>query len=177
MVAFLVIGALGLAIVVLSLVLGEFLEGVFEGFDIDVDVDVDADGLFSTPVIGSFLAAFGFGAALVMYATNSGAGIAALGGVGSGVIMGGAALVITRAFMHMPTDRNVNTRDLVGKAGVVISPIPVGGFGEVTVRHAGQLLKLHARSEEALAAGTPVWVIAVTSPSSVFVKGDEYPML
>lgn len=177
MAAFLVIGSLGLAIVVLSLVLGEFLEGVFEGFDIDVDFDVDADGLFSTPVIGSFLAAFGFGAALVMYATNAGAGVAALGGVGSGIVMGGVALAITRAFMRMPTDANVNTRDLVGKAGVVISPIPEGGLGEVTVRHAGHLLKLHARADGALPAGTPIWVLAVTSPSSVFVQRDEFPMM
>ena len=164
MVGYIVIGSIGLAIVMLSLVIGEVMDGVFEAFDLD------GGGLLSTPVIGSFLAAFGFGAALLMYGAEVSAGIGALGGLGSGVVVGGVAFAITRSLINMPTDAPVRTADLVGKPGTVVTRIPEGGLGEVTVNHAGQHLKLNARAGEPLAAGVPVVVTAVTSTSSVVVR-------
>ena len=121
-------------------------------------------------MIGSFLAAFGFGGALVLSATDAGAGPAALVGAVAGVALGGVALVITRALMHMPTDEPVRFADLVGRPGVVVSPIPMDGFGEVSLVHLGQRMKLNARASKAIAGGRDVVVIAVSSASSVVVE-------
>jgi hypothetical protein len=55
-VGYLIVGGVGLAIIALALVVGELFEHIFSA--------LDADGAFSSPVVGSFLAAFGFGAAL-----------------------------------------------------------------------------------------------------------------
>lgn len=169
MTGFLVIGAVGLAVVLGSLVVGDFLEGLFDGFDVGA-------GVFSAPVIGSFLAAFGFGASLIMTATGIGAAGGALGGLASGVVIAALALFMTRALMDMPTDAPVRTADLVGSTGVVITPIPHGGFGEVSLTHAGQITKLSARAPQPVAAGTTVVVTQVTSSSSVLVRPADAAM-
>jgi hypothetical protein len=162
---FLAIGAVGLLIVLLSLILGEIFDGLFDALDVDT-----GSGLFSAPVIGSFLAAFGFGAALAMFATGMGALGGSLAGLGSGMVIGGVALGITRSLMNMPTDAPVRTGDLVGKTAIVVTRIPPEGFGEVSLTHAGQVLKLNARAAEATPAGAAVVVETVMSSSSVFVK-------
>ncbi len=166
MTVFLIIGAIGLALIVVTLVVGELFEGIVDG----IFGDVDAGGVFSTPAIGAFLAAFGFGAALILYATSMGSGIAALGGLGAGLVVGGIAAAITRSLMNMNTDATVNTNDMISSTGSVITTIPEGGLGEVSVRFQGQVLKINARSQTALAPGTPVTVTAVTSPTSVIVE-------
>lgn len=165
MTAFLVIGGVGLAIVVVSLVVGEVFDGLFDAIDLDV-----GGGLLSGPVIGAFLAAFGFGAALVMYATGAGAALGALAGLGSGLVVGGIALALTRSLMAMPTDATLRSADLVGASATVVTRIPADGLGEVTLTHLGQLLKLSARAAEPIPAGVPVVVAAVLSSSSVLVE-------
>ena len=56
MTTFLVIGIVGLVLVGVSLVLGDIFDGVF---------DVLAGDVFSSAVLGGFVSAFGFGAALM----------------------------------------------------------------------------------------------------------------
>lgn len=162
---YLVIGGVGLLIVLAALVLGEVLDGVFGAFDLDV-----GGGVFSAPVLGSFLASFGFGAALVMASTNANATVAALGGLGSGVVVGGIALAMMRSLMSMPTDATVTTRGLEGTPGVVITPIPADGYGEVTIRHHGEQRKYNARAAEPLPVGVQIQVTAVLSASAVVVE-------
>lgn len=162
MTAFLIIGSVGLLILIASLVLGEIFDGLFEG--------IEAGGVLSGPVIGSFLAAFGFGAALTMYATNVGSGVGALAGLGSGVVVGGVSLLMTRNLMSMPTDEPVRSADLVGTEATVVTRIPESGIGEVSLVHRGQLMKMGARSSQAVASGARVTVVSVTSPSSVVVE-------
>jgi membrane-bound ClpP family serine protease len=160
--AFLVIGAVGLAIVVISLVLGDLFDGVFG------DVDL-AGGAFSSPVLGSFLASFGFGAALIQYSTDANATVAALGGLVSGLVVGALALFMTRSLMHMPTDATVTTSGLEGRTGIIVSAIPQDGYGQVTLRHHGEQRMYNARATDPIAAGTPVRVTAVLSSSAVQV--------
>lgn len=167
MTVFLIIGSVGLGIVVLSLVLGDLLEGVFESLDIDV-----GGGVFSTPVIGSFLGAFGFGGAWLLGATDASTGVASVGGVAAGVALGGAALAITRSLMRMPTDEPVRISDLVGKAAGVVSAIPANGFGEISLVHQGQRMKLSARAATPVPTGGRVVIVAVYSPSSVMVESE-----
>jgi membrane protein implicated in regulation of membrane protease activity len=167
---FTVIGAVGLLIVLATLVVGELLDGLFGALDIDA-----GGGVFSAPVIGSFLAAFGFGAALIMTSTRADATLAALGGLASGLVVGGLALVMMRTLMRMPTDETVTTRGLEGTPGVVITAVPAQGYGEVTIRHHGEQRKYNAMADEELPAGTRVQVTAVLSPSAVVVAPVASP--
>ncbi len=164
---YLIVGCLGLLVVVSSLVIGDFLDGLFDGIDA-------GGGLLTTPVIGAFVAAFGFGGALVLSATPAGHVLAALAGLGSGVGVGAVAAFATRGLMNMHTDEPVRTGDIVGKFGTVVTRIPADGLGEVTVSHAGHLLKFNARADESLPSGTSVMVTATTSSTSVVVRRAEF---
>ena len=167
MVGYIVIGSIGLGLVVISLVLGEIFDSVFEAFDLD------GGGIFSTPVIGAFLAAFGFGAALIIYTTKTGPGLSALGGLASGIAMGGVALFMTRTLMNMPTDDPVRSSGLMGRTATVVTRIPADGYGEISVTYAGQYMKVSARAPEPIPAGVKVVITDVTSASSVVVKRDD----
>lgn len=156
---FVVIGLVGVAIVVATLVFGDVLDGLLEGIDL-------GSGLFSAPVIGGFLAAFGFGTALTQERLGS---LATVVGVGAGVVFGGAALLLTRSVMRMRTDATPRAADLAGRLGVVLTPVPSSGYGRVRVTHLGQQLHLSARADRPLPAGTQVVVVDVVSPTAVVV--------
>lgn len=169
-VAYIVIGVVGLALLLLSLVLGEIFDGLFGALDLDF-----GGGIFSGPVIGAFLASFGFGAALIMFGTGVGATAGAFGGLASGVVVGGLALVMMRSLVNMPTDETATTAGLEGTPGIVITTIPEEGYGEVTVRHHGEQRKYNARAGERIAAGTQVWVTGVLSTSALLVAPTPPP--
>lgn len=167
MTVLLTIGAVGVGLLLLSLVLGDFLDGVFDG------LDVDGGGLFSTEVIGAFLGAFGFGGALLLSTSDVGLPLAVGGGAVAGIIGGGVALLVVRIFVRMPTDATPRSSDLAGKLGRVVTRIPSGGLGEITVFHAGHRIKVSARSAEPIAFGTDVVIVDVLSPTSVLVARSE----
>ncbi|MEX1162115.1 MAG: hypothetical protein WEB03_00900 [Nitriliruptor sp.] len=165
--AFIVIGAIGLLLLLASLVLGEVFDGLFGAFDVDA-----GGGVFSGPVLGAFLAAFGFGAALIMFSTGVGATAGALGGLASGLVLGGLSLLMMRSLVNMPTDETATTQGLEGSPAIVITTIPDEGYGEVTVRHHGEQRKYNARAAERITAGTQVWVTAVLSTSALLVSAS-----
>lgn len=166
---FVIVGAVGVALVVVSVLFGDFLDGVleFEHFEV-------GDGLLSTPVIGAALAAFGAGGALLLRGLELSMLGAVAGGAVSGVVLGGVTLALLRTLMHMPTDATPRTADLVGSLGRVITRIPPEGLGEITVVSGGQRMKLSARSDAPVASGASVIVVDVLSPTSVVVTESEF---
>jgi len=163
-IGYIVIGSIGLGLLVISMAVGEIFDSVFDAFDID------GGGILSTPVIGAFLAAFGFGAALIIYTADPGPGVSALGGLASGLSVGAVALFMTKSLMNMPTDERVSSSGLAGRTGTVVTRIPAEGYGEVTVSYAGHSMKVNARAPEPIAAGTRILVTDVLSSSSVVVR-------
>lgn len=175
MTAFLVIGGVGLALLFVSFVAGEFLHGVFSVFDSD---------LVSTSAVAGFVAAFGFTGALVVPGLGVGWAIGAGLAAGLGVAAGVGTL--TKMLMKGGDEATVRREHLVGLTGSVITAIPGGGFGQVNVTVAGHITVLNARSEGPIPAGTAVSVVAVLSPTSVQVarvasdqpdtgQGDQWP--
>jgi membrane protein implicated in regulation of membrane protease activity len=121
------------------------------------------------PVIAGFLGAFGFGGAIVA-GLGGGWALSAVVGVVAAVPAGWLAGRALHAAMNISTDATLTSNDLLGAAGVVISPVAVGRLGEVRLAIAGQQMKFHARSDQALALGDRVFVISVLSPTSVLVE-------
>lgn len=159
MVAFMVVGGIGLLLLAVSFVAGELLDGVLDGLGGD---------WLSGAAIAGFLAAFGFGGALALNA-GTGTGLAAAVGVAAGATAGGFAGWLTTTLSRDGGDAGIRSADLTGREGTVISAVPADGYGEVTVTVTGHLTKLNARAEEPLAVGTPVRVTAVLSPTAVQV--------
>jgi membrane protein implicated in regulation of membrane protease activity len=164
---FLVIGALGLVVLLVSLFAGELGElGIG---------DLDVDGWFSVPALAALLGGLGFGGAAAVGVLPEALpdGVTALIAVGAGLVvalpLAWGAVRLSRGLRDMPTTETLTRHHLVGAQGVVLSAIPPGGFGEVRLALAGQALKFSARSDLALPTGTPVYVIDALSDTAVEV--------
>jgi len=159
MAIFLVVGVVGLAVLLVSLLLGDVLDGVADALPGD---------LFSTEVVGAFVAATGFGGAAAL-AAGAPTGLSWLVGLGAGVVFGAFGAWLTRLIRGGGSDATLNTDDTVGYGGRVVSAIPESGFGSVSVVVGGHTVRLNARSDVPLEAGTEIHVTGVLSPTAVTV--------
>ena len=158
-----VVGVLGVVLLLASLVFGDLLDGLVDSADL-------GGGILSTEVIGAFLAAFGLGAALLSAGLSASTGAALTGGVAAGLVTGAIAALISRSFLNMPTDATPAARHLDGRVARVVTRIPADGLGEVALTVGGHRMKLSARADGPIAAGSDVVIVAVTSPTSVVVS-------
>jgi membrane-bound ClpP family serine protease len=159
MTVFVVIGLIGLALLTASLVFGELLDGVFDA--------LSAEWL-SGAVLGGFVSAFGFGAALADTTGVSQGAVIAIG-VGAGAVFAWFAAWLTRVVRSGETDGTPRTDDVIGHAATVVSSIPADGFGIVTVRIGGHVVRYNARAEAPIEPGEEVHVTGVLSPTAVTV--------
>ncbi len=162
MLTFLVIGGIGVVLLLVSLVVGDFLDGV---------LDFGGD-LFGAEALAGFLGAFGFAGAIAMDSTDS-LGTSILVGLAAGAVIGGLAGWATSILKKGGDESNVRSSSLTGRHGTVISAIPAEGYGQVSVTVAGHITTLNARCPGGLPAGTPVTVTAVLSPTSVSVAARD----
>ncbi|GAB2678555.1 hypothetical protein [Thalassiella azotivora] len=160
MLAFMIIGGVGIALLLVSLVAGEVFDGLLEGVGGD---------LLSGAAVAGFLSAFGFVGALVLNATDS-SGLA----IGAGLVAGGAIGALagwgTKLLSKGGDEATVRSTSLVGRQGTVITAVPADGLGQVSVVVAGHITQLNARANEPLPTGTAVTVTAVLSATSVLVE-------
>jgi membrane protein implicated in regulation of membrane protease activity len=163
-VVFLVIGGLGVLILGLGLLGAELLHFGHP----------DVDGPVSAEAVAGFAGAFGFVAAIVNELLGSGAPLAVLTAAGAGaaaaIPTALLAMRLARAARNMRTDPTPTRGDLVGCLGVVVTPIPAGGYGEVRVRVGGQPMKLNARAERPVPIGAQIFVVEAPSETSVVVE-------
>ncbi|WP_336032383.1 NfeD family protein [Geodermatophilus sp. FMUSA9-8] len=163
--AFLVVGGIGVALLVLSLVAGEIAHlGA-----------ADADGPVSLEVVAALLGGVGFGGAAAVallpedLSTAPTVALALLVGAVAALPLAWGAYRLSRALRDMPTTETLTRDHLAGAQGVVVSAVPAGGYGEVRLQLAGQGLKYTARSDVPLPAGTPVYVVEALSETAVHV--------
>jgi membrane protein implicated in regulation of membrane protease activity len=162
---FLLVGALGIVVLLLSLFAGEI--GDFG--------HPDADGPFSVPAIAALLGGVGFGGAAASAVLPEALPdavtvlLALAVGLAVAVPLAWGALRLSRALKDMPTQETLTRAHLVGALGVVISAVPSPGYGEVRLSLAGQQLKLAARADVPLPTGTPVYVVEALSDTAVEV--------
>jgi membrane protein implicated in regulation of membrane protease activity len=162
-VTFLLIGGIGVALLAVSLFVGDVLHFGHP----------DADGPFSVPSIAGFVGAFGFGGAIVAALTGGGLlslVVGLLAGVAVAVPAAIGTMALARAAGRMRTDATPTRTDLIGRMGVIVTAIPVQGYGEVRVSIGGQPVKLNARSDKPVALGARVFVVEAPSDTSVVVE-------
>lgn len=161
---FLIVGICGVAVLFVSLVLGDLF-----------DLEALAGDWFSTAALGGFISALGFGG---LFAQGLGAPtfVATLIGTGAGLVVGWFCAWLTRLVKGGGTDSTPQTRDILGWDATVVSAIPAEGYGSITVRRGGHVLRYNAKSDRELPAGTAVHVTDVLSPTAVTVAAT-YPEL
>ena len=160
MTVFLVVGGIGVALLLVALVLGDVLDGAFEGL---------SAGFFSTEALAGFLGALGFGGAIALAVTGSTTAAVVIGLV-LGVLLGWLAARASRFLHDDGGTGTVRTSDMVEKIGSVVSAIPEGGFGVVSISVGGHITRLNARSSVPVPPGTQVSVTQVISPTAVQVE-------
>lgn len=161
MTLFLWIGGIGVVLLVLTLVLDDFLDGVLDG--------LGGSEWFTGAALAGFLGALGFGGALV-WALTGNTTLAWIVGVLAGLGLGALVGWVTARMRNTDSGLAPGARELVGVTATVATPIPAGGYGTVRLHHGGHLTTMNARSEEPVAAGQTVWVIESLSPSAVLVR-------
>ncbi len=161
---FLIIGGIGVGVLTLAL-LGSGVLHVGQP---------DVDGPVSLEAAAGFTGAFGFGGAIVNELlggrTPGMIAAAVAGGALAAVPTGWLAARLSRAARNMRTDATPTRDHLAGAIGLVVTPIPSGGYGEVRVRLAGQPVKLNARADGPIAVGTRIFVVEALSETSVHVE-------
>ncbi|MFI7213099.1 hypothetical protein [Micromonospora maritima] len=134
----------------------------------------DVDGPVSLEAVAGFTGAFGFGAAIVNELlggrTSGTIAVAAAGGALAAVPTAWLAARLSRAARNMRTDATPTRDHLAGAIGLVVTPIPTGGYGEVRVRLAGQPVKLNARADRPIPVGARIFVVEALSETSVHVE-------
>lgn len=165
MLTFALIGAAALTLLLLTTLVGDFLDGIVDAVDF-------TGGHLSSAAVLSFLAVFGLVGAVT---TNAGwatwAAIAAA--VAAGLVVGAGAGWATNALANGPTAHQITSADYVGATATVTTPIPAAGVGQVHTSIAGHPTALAARAAQPIAAGVRVRVTAVLSPGTVHVTPTD----
>jgi membrane-bound ClpP family serine protease len=163
---FLVIGLIGLVVLGISLVAGDLFDGA---------LDALAGDVFSSAVLGAFVAATGFGGAAAQ-AAGLPAVLAVVIGLAAGVGFGWFAFWLTRLIRDGGSDATLTIDDAIGRDGKVVTGIPADGFGVVNILVGGHTMRLNARSDQPLDPGTAVHVTSVLSPTAVTVAPVWQPL-
>lgn len=161
MIIYAAIGAFGLLLLLLMLVVGEVFGGDHDLGHADADHG-GGPGPFSSRVIASFLTAFGVGGVVSQYyglshPASSGIGVVA------GVIMAGLVYQFARLLFSQQASTDLTMRSLVGASAVVSVAIPSGGVGQVSLSAGGELVEHVARSADgqSVARGAPVVIVGL----------------
>lgn len=164
MTTFFVIGGIGILLLLVALLAGDVFEGVL-GFDGADALDSD---ILSTAGIAGLLGGFGFAGAIGLAVTGSML-LAIIIGLLVGFLMGWGTGKLTKLLRSQGADVAPSTHSLIGVEALVITAVPVDGYGQVRLSHGGHTITLNAKSPVPLDSGARVWVSGVLSATSVEV--------
>lgn len=167
MATFLTIGAIGVALLLVALVLGDHMDGAFDA--------LGGGDWFTGASLAGFLGGLGFGGAIALDLTGS-AGVATVIGALFGLLLGALAAWAVIKLRHIGNESAPSQRSLIGLSGIVITDIPKDGYGEIRVINAGHLTKLSARCDLPVPTGTEVWISESLSATAVRVEPVRQPL-
>lgn len=162
----------GLLLALASLFISDF------GGDTDLHIDLDADGvndlaIFSPVTIGAFLAVFG-GLGLI---TTVGMRLddrlsLIIAGLAAALISLLVAAVYGRLLIALHGSTNITEQEMIGVTGIVTTPIPVAGMGEVHFEVHGERMSRPARASDGqmIARGATVVIEQVIGSGALLVR-------
>lgn len=163
LVAFWTIGIVALLALLAVVVIGDFLDGIFDA------LDFSGGGYFSSSAVFAFFAAFGFGGAIT-YSQTENLALSSAVALGAGLLFGAFGGALTHALTKGETAHQVKSSDYVGLKATVTTAIRPGQLGQVFTSVAGHSTTLAARSEVDLDSGKEVEIVGILAPGTVSVK-------
>jgi membrane protein implicated in regulation of membrane protease activity len=162
MLIFAAIGAFGLLFLLIMLFFGGDHDLHMGDMDGGHDVSHAADGeggpsIFSSRIIASFVAAFGFGGTIGRY-LEFGYPVSSSFGIVSGVVLASIVFKFAEILYSQQASSEVRMTSLVGMTAEVAIAIPAGHLGQVSLSAAGERSMHIARSLDgkAIPQGTSV---------------------
>jgi membrane protein implicated in regulation of membrane protease activity len=162
MLIFAAIGAFGLLFLLIMLFFGGDHDLHMGDMDGGHDVSHAADGeggpsIFSSRIIASFVAAFGFGGTIGRY-LEFGYPVSSTFGIVSGVVLASIVFKFAEILYSQQASSEVRMTSLVGMTAEVAIAIPAGHLGQVSLSAAGERSMHIARSLDgkAIPQGTSV---------------------
>jgi len=128
------------------------VHGDFDG-DHDADGGGEGPGLLSIRGISFLLTGFGGVAFIVMYFTGK-VFVSSLAGLAGGWPFAFVCIALYRVFIRQEASSLVSAKDFVGATGSVVTNIPKGGLGEVTILVSGRQISKSATAEGGVALRT-----------------------
>jgi membrane protein implicated in regulation of membrane protease activity len=162
MLIFAAIGAFGLLFLLVMLFFGGGHDLHVGDMDGGHDISHAADGeggpsIFSSRIIASFVAAFGFGGTIGRY-LDFGYPVSSAFGIVSGVVLASVVFKFAQILYSQQASSEVKMTSLVGMTAEVAIAIPEGHLGQISLSAAGERSTHIARSRDgkAIPQGTPV---------------------
>jgi hypothetical protein len=172
---------LGVGVIGLLLIIMQVIFGVFVGHDGDVSgsAGIDLHGghggggsIVSLKTVSGMCLGFGFGGAVLEQAGLS-PGLAALGGIGIGAVIGGVYFWMMHSLYKLKSDGTAVLADAVERSGTVYMRIPgtLAGAGEIQISFGGRMQNISAFTRGiGLATGTAVKVIGLHGDNALLVE-------
>jgi membrane protein implicated in regulation of membrane protease activity len=149
-----------------------------DGADGGADFDADGDGagdltIFSPVTIGAFLAVFGGVGLITSVGFEMDARLSlVISGFSAALISLLVAVVYSRLLIELHGSTNISETEMVGIEGVVTTPIPATGLGEVQFEIHGERMSRPARSTDntPIPRGSTVMIEQVLGAGVVTVR-------
>lgn len=170
----------GLILALASLVLSG-IGGADGGAEVDVDAGGDGAGdltIFSPVTIGAFLAVFGAVGLITSVGFTMDARLSLLiAGASAAVISLLVAVLYSRLLIELHGSTDIQEAEMVGIEGVVITPIPGSGLGEVRFDVHSERMSRPARSADgaAIPRGATVVIEEVLGAGVLVVHPRPHP--
>jgi membrane protein implicated in regulation of membrane protease activity len=167
-IVFLSVFGVGTVYTLASILLG----GDHEGHDVDAHADVHADAHIEGPSFfglrGIMLFCVGFGAAgYITFLYTEKLLVSAVAGLVGGASLMVPGVMIIRFFFRSQFSATLTEQDFAGAQGNVVTSIPSGGLGEVTVQVKDRALTRPARTEDSAPLRTGASVVVVNNRGNV----------
>jgi membrane protein implicated in regulation of membrane protease activity len=149
---FVVCALIGGGLLLITVLVDDLLGAVF---------DFDVGGVSLMPLLLSFVSMFGVGGLFATQVLGQHGGMAAVWGLGFGIVGLAIAYAIFSALRRAEAPPPFSTSDLVGRDAYVHVTIPAGRYGSVLVKAEGQTHEFSATSSVDIVAGTVARVSGV----------------
>lgn len=161
--------AVGGILLLVSVLLGDLMGGVFDW----LNVDLDLGGVSLLPILLGFVAMFGVGGLFGTEGLGMEAAPASLVGAATGAVGSLVVFLVFRGLRSAEAPGATQSESLIGEIGQVTVGIAPGGYGTVVVRFDGAPMQRRATADVAIPSGRRVRIVALVGGDLVVAPVQE----
>ena len=161
--------AVGGILLLVSVLLGDVLGGVFDTLNIDLDLG----GVSLLPILLGFVAMFGVGGLFGTEGLEMKAAPASILGAATGALGSLVVFIVFRGLRSAEAPGATQSESLIGETGQLTVGIVPGGYGTVVVRFDGAPMQRRATADQAIPSGRRVRIVGLVGGDLVVAPVEE----